>query len=274
MSTVATAPRLAPAAAKALAAERFGLAGEVEGLPSERDLNFLLTTPEGRKFVLKVANPAEDRTVLELQNEVLLHLGRREGPALCPRVIPDREGRTIAEGRDEAGNSVAIRLVSYIEGRPLAEVRPHSPELLADLGRFVGRLTAGLEGFDHPAARREFLWEPMTGPAVVRRFRGLILAPDRRALLDGLLAMVENTAGPRMAALPKSVIHNDANDYNVIVAPPDRRRESFGELRVAGVIDFGDMVYSATLADLAVAVAYAMLGQDDPLAAAASVAAG
>jgi 4-aminobutyrate aminotransferase-like enzyme/Ser/Thr protein kinase RdoA (MazF antagonist) len=274
MSTVASAPRLAPAAAQALAAEFFGLAGEVEALPSERDLNFLLTTPEGRKFVLKVANPAEDRAVLDLQNEAMLHLGRREGPALCPGVLSDREGRTVVQGRDDNGNAVAVRLLSYLEGRPLAEVRPHSPGLLADLGRFIGRLTAGLEKFDHPAARRDFLWEPTTGPAVVRRFRDLIAAPDRRALVDRHLAMVEGVAGPRMAALPKSVIHNDANDYNVIVAPPDRRPESFGELRVAGIIDFGDMVYSATLADLAVASAYAMLGKEDPLAAAAGVAAG
>jgi len=274
MSTVATAPRFTRAQAKVLAHKHFGLIGETGELPSERDQNFLLTTREGRKFVLKIANPAEERAVLELQNEALLHLGRREGPPLGPRLYLDQKGRPVAEEKDDAGNVFALRLVSYIEGRPFAESRPHSPELLAGLGRFVGRLTKALAGFDHPAARRDFYWDLAKGPEVVRRWRELIGEPERRALVDKLLDMAEKAAGEGMAELPKSVIHNDANDYNVVVSLPDRRPETFGERRIAGIIDFGDMVHSMTLGDLAVACAYAMLGRDNPLAAAAAVAAG
>jgi Ser/Thr protein kinase RdoA (MazF antagonist) len=63
--------------------------------------------------------------------------------------------------------------------------------------------------------------------------------------------------------LPKSVIHGDANDYNVLVAPEGAE--------VVGLIDFGDMVYSYTAGELAIAVAYVVLGKDDPYAAAAPV---
>ncbi|MBM3293985.1 MAG: aminotransferase class III-fold pyridoxal phosphate-dependent enzyme [Candidatus Aminicenantes bacterium] len=274
MSTVATAPRFTRAQAKVLAHKHFGLVGETADLPSERDQNFLLTTREGRKFVLKVANPAEERAVLVLQNEALLHLGRREGPPLGPRLYLDQKGRPVAEERDEEGNVFALRLVSYLEGRPFAESRPHSPDLLGGLGRFIGRLTSALAGFDHPAAKRDFYWDLTKGPEVVRRRREFIGEAERRALVDKLLAMVERTIRSGMADLPRSVIHNDANDYNVIVSPPDRRPEAFGERRIAGIIDFGDMVHSVTLGDLAVACAYAMLSQDNPLAAAAAVAAG
>ena len=62
-------------------------------------------------------------------------------------------------------------------------------------------------------------------------------------------------------ALRHSVIHGDANDYNVLV-----RRG-----RVVGLLDFGDMVHSAAVCDLAVALAYAMLDKPDPLAAALPV---
>ena len=41
--------------------------------------------------------------------------------------------------------------------------------------------------------------------------------------------------------------------------------------RVAGLIDFGDMVDSATVTDLAIAAAYAMTGKHDPLGAASHV---
>src|SRR5262249_36805252 len=74
---------------------------------------------------------------------------------------------------------------------------------------------------------------------------------------------------PQLSELRRSVIHGDANDFNVIVDDgPDmatRRR------RVVGVIDFGDMVHSYTVANLAVAAAYVMLDKPDPLAAAAQV---
>jgi Ser/Thr protein kinase RdoA (MazF antagonist) len=65
------------------------------------------------------------------------------------------------------------------------------------------------------------------------------------------------------------VIHNDANDYNVLVEPDGKWRN-----RVSGVIDFGDMVFSYTIGEVAIACAYAMLNKADPLAAAASIVAG
>ncbi len=51
------------------------------------------------------------------------------------------------------------------------------------------------------------------------------------------------------------MIHNDANDHNVIVSA-DRRTVS--------LIDFGDIVYAPRVCGLAVACAYAMLGQEQP----------
>jgi 4-aminobutyrate aminotransferase-like enzyme len=81
-----------------------------------------------------------------------------------------------------------------------------------------------------------------------------------------LLSKVADAA-PLFAALARSTIHNDANDYNVLVSggPLD------GPQQVTGIIDFGDLVHSYTIADLAVAVAYAVLGKRDPMAAAAHV---
>jgi Ser/Thr protein kinase RdoA (MazF antagonist) len=60
------------------------------------------------------------------------------------------------------------------------------------------------------------------------------------------------------------VIHSDGNDYNVLVSPYGR----WGN-RVSGLIDFGDMVHSHTVNELAIACAYALMGKTDPLAAAA-----
>ncbi len=52
------------------------------------------------------------------------------------------------------------------------------------------------------------------------------------------------------------MIHGDANDYNVLVDP--------GSMTVSGLIDFGDTIYSYTVGDLAIALAYVVLGEGDP----------
>src|SRR5262249_53877400 len=84
---------------------------------------------------------------------------------------------------------------------------------------------------------------------------------ETRTLVNQFAAEFERDVAPMSPRLRKSVIHNDANDYNVIVAGRG----------VAGLIDFGDMIYSFTVADLAVAIAYAVLNKPDPLAAAVEI---
>ena len=44
-----------------LAREQFGLRAEAEALPSERDQNFVLRRDDGRRFVLKIANPDDPK---------------------------------------------------------------------------------------------------------------------------------------------------------------------------------------------------------------------
>jgi 4-aminobutyrate aminotransferase-like enzyme/Ser/Thr protein kinase RdoA (MazF antagonist) len=274
VSTVSHAPRFSPARAEALAREHFGLAARAEGLPSERDLNFLLTTAEGSRFVLKLANRSEDPAVLELQNAAMLHLAALpDGPA-CSRVLPNGRGEYRTAVTDEEGAPSCMRLVSYIEGVPLGRVRPQAPELLFDLGRFLGRLSCGLAAFHHPAARRPLIWDMRTGPETVGEYLPFIADDARRALVRGVLKQFDAGLRAKLGALDAGVVHNDANDFNVIVTPPAAPTGAFGARTVAGLIDFGDMVHSWRLAEPAVACAYVMLGKDDPLAAAARVAAG
>jgi len=72
-------------------------------------------------------------------------------------------------------------------------------------------------------------------------------------------------------ALRQSAVHHDANDWNVLVSAADPASDA---PEIAGVIDFGDMVYSWTVADPAVAAAYAMLDRPDPLETAIAIARG
>ncbi|MHB8054623.1 MAG: aminotransferase class III-fold pyridoxal phosphate-dependent enzyme [Candidatus Aminicenantales bacterium] len=272
MTNVNRAPRFEAVEAGEIARRHYGFKGKASPLPSERDQNFLLTSATGEKRVLKIANPEEKPENLDLQNEAMARLASGDEPVPASVIFPAEDGRLIVEAADKDGVAHAVRMVSYIEGTPLGAIAPQTPELLTDLGRFVGRLTNRLASFDHPAARRDFYWDVRNGERVVEESLPLVPEPDRSDLAGFLLERAATILRPLWNRLPKSVVFNDANDYNVIVARPGV--DPFERLRIAGLIDFGDMVRSVTAAEPAVACAYVMLGKDEPLAAAAAVVSG
>ena len=157
-----------------------------------------------------------------------------------------------------------MRLLSYIDGKPLALVKPHDEGLLADLGGFMGRLDGALAGYDHPALHRTFHWDVAQAANVIGQYKDEIADPQRRALIERLFRHFAQETLPKLGGLRHAVIHGDANDYNVLVR--DRQ--------VSGILDFGDMVYSVVAADVAIAAAYALLDKPEPLAAIAAVVGG
>ena len=87
------------------------------------------------------------------------------------------------------------------------------------------------------------------------------------------MASFERHGRALLSNLRTSVIHNDANDFNIIVTAADRDDPVRRRL-VHGMVDFGNVVHSYTVGEVAVAVGYAMLHTRDPLTAATNVVAG
>ncbi|MDX1547991.1 MAG: aminotransferase class III-fold pyridoxal phosphate-dependent enzyme [Rhodothermales bacterium] len=263
---VAERPRLSAAEAERLTAAQYGIAGTAAPLPSDRDQNFRVETPEGAAYVLKIAHAGEDPALLEAQHAVL---GRLAAASIAvPRVHPSVRGDTLLALDGAEGRRHLVRLLSYLPGVPMATATPHTPVLLHSLGGTLGRVAAALDGFDHPGAHRHHVWDVQHAPETIRTYLAAIPSPARRALVARLLDRFGDAAA-RGGTLRKSVIHGDANDYNVLVDPAPG-----ADRAVVGLIDFGDLVYSWTVADLAIACAYAMLGKADPVGAAGHVAAG
>jgi 4-aminobutyrate aminotransferase-like enzyme/Ser/Thr protein kinase RdoA (MazF antagonist) len=259
------APSCDAETATSLAWEIYGIRASANVLPSERDQNFLLQADSGERFVLKLANALDDRPLLEAENLAMEHVGR--ALSLCPRAIPAKSGNTISEFQPEAGTKHLVRLLTYLPGVPFASIRRHSPELLFDLGRKLGQLDRALGTFDHPAIHRDFHWDLAKGLRTFNEYERQITDSEMCAVAGRVADDFEHKYKPLLSGLRRSVIHNDANDYNVIVGGGVdlySRNQS-----VAGLVDFGDMVHSYTVAELAVAIAYAVLDQPEPLAAAA-----
>jgi len=139
--TVHHAPRFTAPEAVEIARALYGHEGVAEALPSERDQNFKLVTPAGDVFVLKIANAAERREVLDFENQAMAHVARRAPRLRIASVVPTRSGEAIGtvEGRDAGGEPRRhfVRLLTWVPGVPLALVKPHSEALLVNLGRAV-----------------------------------------------------------------------------------------------------------------------------------------
>jgi 4-aminobutyrate aminotransferase-like enzyme/Ser/Thr protein kinase RdoA (MazF antagonist) len=243
---VTNAPRFTVEDAVRIAEQLFGVSAAAEPLPSERDQNFLLRTVGGDKLLLKIANSEERREVLEYQNQLIRRLAEGCPELRFPRIVGEiaRTGPYFA------------RLLTWMDGEVLANVATHSDELLTSLGCAMGQIGRALEGFRHPGAQRRLRWDI--------RHAGLakghldLLPEHRRRIVETGFAGWERIS---WSTLREGVIHGDANDYNVLVDGG----------RVVSILDFGDSVHTAVVCDPAIAIAYAMLGKRDPIAAASCV---
>lgn len=244
----------------ALAAEHFQLEVSVKELPGEIDLNFLVQTPAGAKFTLKIAHPDTLREYLEFQNALMQRLGSANLGLEIPEFVKSVAGEDITLVTAPDGSQRLMRLLSWVEGRCFAEVNPHTPDLLEKLGEMCGKLSRALEGFDHPAAHRFLKWDSSqaswTGEHLPK-----IMGEQKQALAQYFLQLFEEKALPLMPQLRQSVCYADANDYNVLVSFDNENPT------VPGVIDFGDAVFTHTINELAIACAYAAMHKPDPLAA-------
>jgi 4-aminobutyrate aminotransferase-like enzyme/Ser/Thr protein kinase RdoA (MazF antagonist) len=251
-----------------VAREIFSLEVSAKALPGEYDDNFHLKSVDGREFVLKIMHPAREQSFVEMQCWVLQHLAQRASHLALPRICPSPGGNAFATATLADGTKRLLWMLTFVHGTVLAKVNPHTPELLRSLGQFLGEMDAALVDFSHPAAYRELKWD-LSRASWIRDYLQHIEGSQRRLLVERFLRSYESEVVPALPSLRRSVIYGDANDYNVLVSPPWPQPR-----KVVSVIDFGDMHYGLTISEVAIAAAYAVLGEKDPLAAACAVIAG
>ena len=244
--------------------EKFGLIATVRQLPSYRDQNFLVKEKTGKQFVLKITNAEEQKEELDFQNEVLGFLAKSDPPIVCPQIIPTISGEKITAVTSMDGLSHYVRLLTYLPGDRLVDIKRHSPELLSSLGRYLGHMDRALTKFSHPAMNRNLPWNMKQADETIKSRLDDIKNSKQRKLVERFLQEFEQKVVPVLPDLRTSVIHHDANDYNVLV-------EGGLDKKIVGVIDFGDAVHTYTVAEIAIAAAYTMLDKKDPISVAAQI---
>lgn len=257
------------AQAAQLLQEYWQLQGEISALPSYADCNFRVRCASG-EYVLKIAGPDWNPEDLALENATMQHLAEMcnaDGSPMFPAVIQTQDGRDLLPLPPEYGKG-RLRLLSFVSGQVYAEA-PEKEQAVSrailehSLGSLLGKMHAKLQDFAHPQTQRIHAWNLQQ---LVQLADDIVLLQDT-ALREIVSRHVQYFVRQQLhwqRTLPQAVLHNDANDYNLIVR----------QGRVVALIDFGDMCYSYRIAEVAIAACYAMTyAATDPLQSAANIAA-
>jgi hydroxylysine kinase len=249
------APSIDVAAAEAIAAEHFGVAGRATTLSSERDCNFLLATGT-EQLLLKISNPAEVPVAVAAQTAALAHVAARDPGLPVPRIHRTKTGELAARALHGDAEPLIVRLLDFLPGQPLNGA-PRSAIQRRGIGTMLARLDRALDGFSHVGAQRPLLWD-LARADELRVLLPHIADPGRRALAALCLDGFVSHALPGLQGLHSQVLHNDFNPHNLLVDAGDPGR-------ITGIIDFGDMVWGPRVVDLAVAAAYHVPIDGNPL---------
>lgn len=253
----AASPDIDDACAASQAWLHFGIEAEVRRLAGERDRNFHLRTADGREYVLKFSHPAEDARVADFQARAMLHVERADPDLPVQRVMLSKDGVPCVDYRAPDAPARVLRLFSYLPGTPLPGAA-RSQAQRRNLAVALARLGLALRGFEHPAGTLNLPWD-IQRTHEMAPLLAHVADPARRALAERALARFVEHARPVLPGLRAQAIHNDLNLYNVLVDPDDHDR-------IAGILDFGDMVRAPLVNDLAVAASYQLDPEGDLLA--------
>lgn len=260
MSLEYSAIKISPYEAQHIAKELFHLSGTAIALDGEADFNFKIQT-SNKNYLLKISRPNEDLDYVDFQSKLLQHVATKNTMEI-PEIILDTNGSAISTTKDDNGEDRLVRLMSWLEGRLWSSVNPHTNSLLKSLGEKAGLITAGLQDFEHHFAERYLEWD--ISNALWCREKLDMFEETRKNILSTFLDAFEQIQ-PEYAAFRKSVVHNDVNDNNIIV------EDELIQPSVRSIIDYGDAVKTQTINDVAITLAYAIMGKEDPIAAAVEV---
>ncbi|MCK5821456.1 MAG: aminotransferase class III-fold pyridoxal phosphate-dependent enzyme [Bacteroidales bacterium] len=233
----------------------YGLSGHLTKMVAYEDINYRLDTTDGKKFVVKITMNPDERDFALSQNKVLLDLPEN----LVPKPIQTKSGDYHVD-ITISGVLRPLRVLSFIDGDFLGEVNPDEA-FFSNFGNMLGKLDKELEPLTNPILKcHSHEWD-------LARFQELKPLTDyvsdselKRLVLFFFMRHREEVASV-YHLLPKGLIHGDANEWNVLVE--GQKAKDKGSFTIKGLIDFGDMVYSARVHEIAIALAYSLNSEKD-----------
>jgi Ser/Thr protein kinase RdoA (MazF antagonist) len=239
-----------------LLAQHYGLAGTLQSLGSQQDLNYRVDSPRGR-FVLKICRGDYDAVELHAQHAALDRLQT----VRVPKVIKSLTGEALLTLNLD-GQALHVRVLEYIDGQPLTHLPHLGRGVIAGFGDLCGRMSQALARFEHPGLQRTLQWDPRHAQALIKHLLATLEKLPHRLALEQVAEQVETRIRPLADHLPWQAVHMDITDDNVVW-----QRDAQRHWQIQGVIDFGDLVHTWRIADLSVTCAALLHHADgDPFA--------
>lgn len=224
---------------------------KLEGYDS---VNYRVSCDQGTFVLKKYPNNEINRAVLNSENHILIALENIKEYHF-PTVVPTQDQELVY-----AKNEELFRLLTYVEGDFLGAVE-HTPKLLRSFGTFLGKLDKTIHSiYEAPIVAIENQWD-LRCFKMNHAYLDYIEHPKDRNLVDYYFLQFDEQVYPHHYRLRKGLVHNDANDWNVLTQKG----------QVSGIIDFGDMCHSWLINEIAVAITYVMMEKSNPLAVASEV---
>lgn len=240
-------PNLEDDEVRRLFTETFGIDVEVKSLGSQQDQNFRVF-PRGSSDplgVLKLSNPVFSEPEIAMQDAAAATVGDHEPELRVPRVVVGPRGPMAAWWETSQGR-IHARVIENLAGRTLMGSRYLSPAMVERMGELAAKVSLALADFEHDATGRVLQWDLRHAQRVIDTL--LPLEPDAavrdfvRAATDDALRNLQPVEG----SLPSQPGHFDITDDNVLHSEYDSLPDA--------VIDFGDVVSSWRVGEIAVTV--------------------
>jgi 4-aminobutyrate aminotransferase-like enzyme/Ser/Thr protein kinase RdoA (MazF antagonist) len=234
---------------KSILKEKYSLdVVHIKQLAGYIDFNYLITSQDGKKYILKF-HTSDPLFFIEAQHDLLDHLAGKSNR--YPIALKTNEGNTIFPFEH-----YQVRLLSFLEGDFLNDINTLPQTLISSFGESLAELHHQASGVDIPSLSHMSLEWDMINLPNLKKHLALIESPERRRIIHYYMMQYNDRVISELHNLPKQIIHGDANPMNVLVQ----------DNAVSGFIDFGDMSYNYRIFDIAIALAYLLMQEKNPLA--------
>lgn len=220
--------------------------------------NYLLEC-DNERFVFKTYPFTKDTyTLLNAETEILNSL-QDSFRGSIPKPISTISGEYITVVELENRKTIC-RMLTFLEGDFLGESSGNL-KIYTSLGTFLAKLDNELRSLNNYIIKaRKWEWDLQYLHLNKPMIDAIPHASDR-SIVRYFFLQFDQMVVPHLPFLRKSIIHNDANEWNVLTN---------GD-KICGLIDFGDLAYAPVINELAVAITYAIYDKEDPLLWAAHI---
>ncbi len=243
----------------------FGIRTKAHNLVGYSDQNLHLQDEKGNEYTLKISHQNTQKNALILQNTAISFLyGKVEGLCL-PYIYPNKAGENIISVEDEQGISYFMRLLSWVKGSLWEHIFPHSIEVRRELGQKLAKMDTLLQDFTPPVSQNlSRKWDILNVIWVLDELNNIKNEADREIMIH-FITNYQADIFPYIEVFRKGMIQNDANTFNILVEYVDSTQ------KVVGLIDFGELMESKVVCELAISCAYLSMNYDNPLPIAAQI---